>query len=110
MTMKDIAILDTYYALRTVARPGHVTSHPAVLGRMVIAGIKPEDIDSALNQLDAVVRSIACGFGTFTELLDAKGNYRPTLSMGHLHADILADCYDAAQEARGDERRAYRRP
>jgi len=30
--------------------------------------------------------------------------------MGHLHADILADCYDAAQEARGDERRAYRRP
>jgi hypothetical protein len=59
---------------------------------------------TALNALTANLSA----FATFTALLDAAGNYRPTVhlkSAGHVE---LADAYDAAQAARGDSRRAFR--
>lgn len=52
-------------------------------------------------------------FKTFLELLDAKGNYRPSIKLaGRMPYDrgeleFLAQLYDKAQELRGDERRAY---
>lgn len=47
-------------------------------------------------------------FNSFEDLLEAKGNYRPSMDMRYAAAVELADLYDAAQEARGDNRRAYR--
>jgi hypothetical protein len=49
-------------------------------------------------------------FATFAELLDAKGGYRPTIHLDSADKRALADAYDAEQAARGDTRRAYRRP
>jgi len=52
------------------------------------------------------------GFKTFQELLDAKGDYRPTITLRGESAprradkEFLAQLYDKAQELRGDERRA----
>ena len=47
---------------------------------------------------------------SFTELLDLgkERGYRPTLLGKKGTEKDLADRYDAAQAARGDERRAYR--
>lgn len=50
-------------------------------------------------------------FPTFRDLLEAGGNYRPTLhtSKGTKSAEHqLADLYDRAMEMRGDSRRAFR--
>jgi hypothetical protein len=54
-------------------------------------------------------------FRTFQDLLDAKGGYTPSLRTGSTNnaehrrelAEI-ADAYDAAQQRRGDARRACR--
>lgn len=50
-----------------------------------------------------------CGsFVDMNDLLEAQGNYRPSLDVGEYKRGVLADCYDAIQEFRGDERRAHR--
>ena len=62
------------------------------------------------NQLDVVVRSVSA-FPSFLAMLDAEGGYRPTIRVegkDRLLMMHLADCYDAAQAARGDSRRAFR--
>ena len=46
-------------------------------------------------------------FGNFEALLDAKGDYRPTLSRARVPTRTLAQLYNAAQAARGDDRRAF---
>ena len=53
-------------------------------------------------------------FADFSDMLNALGNYRPSLyikrkPLVHQHElRELADAYDAAQAERGDDRRAYR--
>ena len=47
------------------------------------------------------------GFISFDELLNAKGTYRPSISRGTPEQRELGALYDAAQQARGDERRAF---
>jgi hypothetical protein len=51
-------------------------------------------------------------FDYFTDLINAKGNYWPSLKCrpAHKHADeiALADAYDREQVRLGDSRRTYR--
>lgn len=65
---------------------------------------------AGLHALDAITQRLtARSFNTFTELLTAPGNYRPSIhtDKGPEYA-ILANAYDHAQALRGDTRRAYR--
>lgn len=64
---------------------------------------------------DRLTRELTA-FRSFEQLLTARGNYRPTLMCNSAdrsgtdgcRTTYLADLYDAEQEHRGDERRAYR--
>lgn len=48
-------------------------------------------------------------FESFDELINAKGGYFPSIGSNKSpERKELADLYDAAQEARGDKRRASR--
>jgi hypothetical protein len=47
-------------------------------------------------------------FGSFLDLVDAKGGYFPSLDVSDEKRLFIADCYDEYQRARGDDRRAYR--
>lgn len=48
-------------------------------------------------------------FESFDDMVNAEGGYRPTLRSESIpELKILADYYDKAQEAKGDNRRAYR--
>jgi len=58
-------------------------------------------------------------WSSFDAMLNAAGDYRPTLHVRPYNrshdeirraarTEVLADAYDAAQAARGDHRRAYR--
>jgi len=58
-------------------------------------------------KLDRICRAHS-GFRSFQELLEAKGSYRPTLYTWILDLAYLADCYDSAMAAQGDDRRTYR--
>ena len=67
--------------------------------------------------LNRITQELTC-FASFDELLNAAGNYRPSiyLSKGGVVCNAainrakidLALAYDDAQAARGDERRAFR--
>ena len=46
-------------------------------------------------------------FSTFEQLLNAKGDYRPSLTRATPDTRTLGALYDAAQQARGDSRRAF---
>ena len=46
-------------------------------------------------------------FRTFQELLTAEGDYRPSISRKYPETRELGALYDAAQQARGDSRRAF---
>lgn len=46
-------------------------------------------------------------FRSFDDLLQAHRNYRPSLTRGTADTRELGQLYDAAQETRGDSRRAY---
>ena len=58
--------------------------------------------------LDCITRDLHTA-NSFEDLLNAAGNYRPTLDVRNSAGLMLADAYDAAQESRGDSRRAERR-
>lgn len=47
-------------------------------------------------------------FTSLLDMMDAKGSYRPSMDVREPEIKELADIYDAAQEARGDDRRAFR--
>lgn len=66
------------------------------------------DVAAVAAELDAITAHVTAA-RTFRELVEAEGNYRPTirLDQGFTH-EALADLYDAAQQHRGDGRRAYR--
>jgi len=57
--------------------------------------------------LDQLTRDLTA-FESFRAMLDAEGNYRPTIMMRDLRHVQLADAYDLAMIGRGDPRRAYR--
>lgn len=59
------------------------------------------------NRLDDLL-SRETAFANFDELLTARGNYRPSIKVDTDDRLELADAYDAAMAARGDDRRAYR--
>jgi hypothetical protein len=59
------------------------------------------------GQLDAIVTDLTA-FHSFFDLVDAQGDYRPTINIDDGRLRILADAYDKFQENRGDDRRAYR--
>ena len=58
--------------------------------------------------LDCITRDIHVA-RSFDALLDAGGNYRPAIDDRNTAGLMLANAYDAAQEARGDQCRAFRR-
>ena len=102
---------------------GHVVelagelSHRAARARASILEDCPKEQRAAYAQiwqrehefawLDIIVRNHTA-FGSFEQLLNAAGNYRPTLDMGHADRVALADAYDHQQSLRGDARRVER--
>lgn len=60
------------------------------------------------DELNRLTRGLTA-FASFGAMLNADGGYRPSIhpwrSLKHA---LLADAYDDAQEARGDDRRAFR--
>jgi hypothetical protein len=72
--------------------------------------------ESALNILTSAARTEAradlitrknTAFKSFADLINAEGGYRPSLSRAEPVLRELGALYDAAQTARGDDRRAY---
>lgn len=61
----------------------------------------------AAPDIDALVKKHTA-FATMDEMLNAKGGYRPSMYVFRHEVKIIADAYDAAQEERGDARRAFR--
>lgn len=61
----------------------------------------------SLQDLESIVRR-RTGFTSLTDLLDAKGSYRPSLDMRDPEMAAIATYYDKAMTERGDDRRAYR--
>ena len=65
------------------------------------------------DYLNTITRELTC-FASFADLLNAPGNYRPSIYLNpkayvsNGAKRDLALAYDDAQEARGDERRAFR--
>jgi len=62
-----------------------------------------------MTSIDRLTRDLTC-FENQDQLLNAPGGYRPTIQprRDDRRYEVLADAYDIAQAARGDERRAYR--
>ena len=75
--------------------------------------ISPLALDMA--RLDSITAR-RTAFASFAALLNAEGNYRPTLCLFPFEAGTpendemhyLAAAYDASQEAKNDPRRTYR--
>ena len=65
------------------------------------------------TNLDTITRKHTA-FTSFSELVNAAGNYRPSIYLNkgayadNLEKTTLAMAYDDTQAARGDERRAFR--
>lgn len=55
---------------------------------------------------DYLTRTLSA-FSSFEDLITADGNYRPSLSRATPETRELGALYDAAQQARGDDRRAF---
>lgn len=63
---------------------------------------------TTMTRADELTKKLTA-FDTFVDMLNAKGSYRPSIgSSKSPERKELADLYDAAQEARGDKRRASR--
>jgi len=60
-----------------------------------------------LQNLDALTVANSA-FGSFAALVNAGGDYRPTIDCGSYDRRELANGYDEFQRSRNDERRAYR--
>lgn len=60
----------------------------------------------AVERADELTRTESA-FNSFDELLNAAGNYRPSLTRARATTRELGRIYDAAQIARGDDRRAF---
>tara|TARA_R100000458_G_C8145109_1_gene154798 strand:+ start:193 stop:681 length:489 start_codon:yes stop_codon:yes gene_type:complete len=74
----------------------------------LVKALEEEEERQKLVELDDIVERNS-GFKSFNGLLNALGDYRPTIDVSVPEKEYLADEYDAAQAERGDERRAFRR-
>lgn len=83
---------------------GRVVLHQGNLKRHSFAILAMQESWTELDEI--TVRHSA--FDSFSSLLGAQGGYRPSINIAHPDLLKLADAYDAAQERRGDPRRAYR--
>lgn len=73
-----------------------------------IERVREDDEDElSFNRLDDLTTANSC-FRSFDDLLNAKGDYRPTIDCSDADRLELADGYDAAQAKRNDPRRAFR--
>ena len=63
---------------------------------------------AALYARGDVLTRLYSAFRSFDDLLQCNRNYRPSINMADPEKREFADLYDAAQQARGDSRRAYR--
>lgn len=84
-------------------------SEREALEQLLTAYATKDDVDAGTAAWVIAERLVkdCCAFGSFEELLSAKGDYRPSL-YGSESARLLADVYDFVQARRGDARRAYR--
>lgn len=80
------------------AIPQHQASQPNLSARYHL-----EESVKVARRIDAILRRESCGRFRNMRHLITTPHYTPTL-----RNPLLADAYDAAQEARGDERRACR--
>ena len=68
--------------------------------------VEPETIKPVVDIDDLIAHN--SGFSSLDDMLNARGGYRPSCDVSRLEMELIADAYDAAQTARGDERRAFR--
>ena len=68
--------------------------------------VEPETVEPVVDVDDLIAHNT--GFSTLDDMLNARGGYRPSCDVSRLEMELIADAYDAAQTARGDERRAFR--
>lgn len=68
--------------------------------------VEPETIKPVVDIDDLIAHNT--GFSSLDDMLNARGGYRPSCDVSRLEMELIADAYDAAQTARGDERRAFR--
>ena len=64
------------------------------------------EVEQAVDIDDLIAHN--SGFSSLDDMLNARGGYRPSCDVSRLEMELIADAYDAAQAARGDERRAFR--
>jgi hypothetical protein len=76
----------------------------------VEAEVEPVEIEVEAEPVVNIDDLIAhnSGFSSLDDMLNARGGYRPSCDVSRLEMELIADAYDAAQAARGDERRAFR--
>lgn len=60
-----------------------------------------------MKSINTIVRENSA-FKSLEAMLDTHHNYRPTIEVNNRDKLAMADAYDAMQEKRGDDRRAYR--
>jgi hypothetical protein len=75
-------------------------------GRVIHKAVRPNELrlpESTANILTKQLTAV----GSFSELVNAKGGYRPTLLPRSLGYRLLAVAYDQYQIRRGDNRRAH---
>ena len=72
--------------------------------------VEPVEIEAEVEPVVDIDDLIAhnTGFKSMDDMLNARGGYRPSCDVSQLEMELIADAYDAAQAARGDERRAFR--
>ncbi len=76
-------------------------------GRVLTHDLRPTQLDGLpVGELDALTRSLTA-MGSFRELIEAAGGYRPTILPRDASYMLLAVEYDRAQHRRKDPRRAF---
>jgi len=82
-----------------------------------VAKIEALEVEAEVEPVEAEVEPVVdidyliahnSGFSSLDDMLNARGGYRPSCDVSRLEMELIADAYDAAQSARGDERRAFR--
>ena len=68
--------------------------------------VEPKKVEPVVDIDELIAHN--SGFSSLDDMLNARGGYRPSCDVSRLEMELIADAYDAAQTARGDERRAFR--
>lgn len=75
-----------------------------------IEQVEEKEIKAEDTEPETVDQLIArrTGFSSLNDMLNARGGYRPSCDVSDPDMHMIANAYDVAQTARGDERRAFR--